>query len=226
MTSPRSYITIVYDLVTNCRHRFEFPVFPECDCTDIDSEVEELVPYADRDNKGEVTIRFNGLPFSTIEIGLFPAHQTSPPQTIQLDETGTAIATFTGLVDLTYSLEIINEDQCHELRYIDIPRACEIEEGISEPQLEAIVLETRNDVPSSDISISPNPTSGVLTIYAEQTGEDLLEVSIYNTNGQLVFKDKWQANVKQNVDQLPAGVYFMQVQNHTSVHRLPFVISQ
>lgn len=70
-----------------------------------------------------------------------------------------------------------------------------------------------NQTSNSEISIAPNPTKGNLSI---TTNQDDVEVSIFNTTGQLVYHKKYQ-NQKINVDlnNLPQGIYIVKLTNPT-----------
>ncbi len=67
---------------------------------------------------------------------------------------------------------------------------------------------TEND-DETRISLYPNPTSSLLTIDA--LGEKIENVSVINTNGQLVAKFSSLANNQINISDLSNGLYFIEV---------------
>jgi hypothetical protein len=67
-----------------------------------------------------------------------------------------------------------------------------------------------------DISVSPNPVSYHLNIYLDTKEATLLDISLYNINGQLVKQLPdltYNTNISMDVAELPAGIYLLQVSN-------------
>lgn len=74
-----------------------------------------------------------------------------------------------------------------------------------------------NEINNTQISVYPNPANSNLTI---QTTENILVVSIYNSAGVFV---KAENKNTFSVENLPAGIYFLQVQTESGISTARFV---
>jgi hypothetical protein len=69
----------------------------------------------------------------------------------------------------------------------------------------------------SSVIVYPNPSSSILNI---KTGEPLQEISIYNTLGALVQTEKTNTF---SVEQLPAGIYILQIKTEKGTSTVRFI---
>lgn len=77
--------------------------------------------------------------------------------------------------------------------------------------------------PASDITIYPNPTSGLVNIQSK--GEAISEIQLFNTHGQLLneWRELRQNNLMIQMENNPRGVYFLRLTNAAgsiSIHRI------
>ncbi len=74
---------------------------------------------------------------------------------------------------------------------------------------------------NSVFSIYPNPVGSVLTVRSEIKNSS---VKIYNTLGKLVYKsDLFESEIKLNVNDLPAGIYFIECGSGNNISVKKFV---
>ena len=80
----------------------------------------------------------------------------------------------------------------------------------------------------SNISIHPNPSKGIFQIVGNQVKE-ALEISIYNTNGKLVYQldDKFSNNFEERIDisGFAKGLYFVKLQGKQSFEMRKIIIN-
>ena len=68
-----------------------------------------------------------------------------------------------------------------------------------------------DDINNENISIFPNPTTGLLTISGIENGKT---IEIYNTLGQLIISMPFQKNI--NTQSLNTGIYLLKIKGNTS----------
>lgn len=96
---------------------------------------------------------------------------------------------------------------------------------VDDPSLGEVVFDpincqglNTNDFTALDVSLYPNPSTGVLNIESSSTFD---MVQFYNLSGQLVFEKALRGEIQLNFN-LPVGIYFVELknQNHSFVQKL------
>jgi hypothetical protein len=89
-------------------------------------------------------------------------------------------------------------------------------QGFNQPTklLTAIAEQPQNISPI--FSVYPNPTSGILRIKLSKPYDRQVEVSLFNTLGQLIQSESWLPNsatteMEISLENLANGVYFLQI---------------
>jgi hypothetical protein len=70
------------------------------------------------------------------------------------------------------------------------------------------------------ITVLPNPVQSVANIRVEMEGLDNVDLNVINTNGKVVRTisiNNVGGMEEVNLEDLPAGIYFITVQNNTSI---------
>lgn len=70
-----------------------------------------------------------------------------------------------------------------------------------------------NDMTSKCFSLQPNPSTGILTLACDNVPEQITQVEIYNTLGQLlttITLPAYQISTNIDLSSLNAGIYFVQ----------------
>lgn len=90
--------------------------------------------------------------------------------------------------------------------------------------LDPSVGQSENLPTSSLLILYPNPTQGRLILKGTDLNE-IRQVEIYNLSGKMVFalKDEGSHQLALNVQELPGGLYFMQVETAKGKERLKFI---
>lgn len=219
--NSRSYLTIVHDLITGCRQSFDIPIV-ECDCATSTVSVAETLPSENRD--GQMKLLLEGTPFDSIHLSLYPSFRAPSPQAIRLDEMGRASVTFDSLYSLTYALQMVDADGCHTIRYIDISQKCASEERVISPTIAN--QSTPFQKKGSRVSISPNPTRGMVKVHIDQLEVDSFQIYIYNLNGALVKQSKGYNGMEQNVGDLANGLYLVQIKTLQAIYTTRLIIAR
>jgi hypothetical protein len=71
----------------------------------------------------------------------------------------------------------------------------------------------KEELQKTDFLIYPNPCSGILTVKFKRPVKDGSIISIYNTSGKLVRQKTFDTVITMRLQGLPAGVYYVNVQN-------------
>jgi hypothetical protein len=79
-----------------------------------------------------------------------------------------------------------------------------------------------NPVP---FSVYPNPFFDMLSIRMDGDGQGVLDLKLYDLNGRLVYADVYRdhENITITTDQLPAGIYFLQLRTGDAVHCMKMI---
>lgn len=83
-----------------------------------------------------------------------------------------------------------------------------------------------DELTNSSIMIYPNPTSGMITINADQ--QTIEKVEVYDAFGKLVYEQKINKSIVENVDLTNAasGVYTVRVFTNADVKHIPVIINR
>lgn len=90
---------------------------------------------------------------------------------------------------------------------------------LAKSEVKSIVFNNENSGIGEDLAdetkviVFPNPSSDF--IYVETNKEEASEITIYNTQGQLVIRAKMPSGYPINISSLVAGVYVLKVENQT-----------
>ncbi|MFC2101467.1 T9SS type A sorting domain-containing protein [Bacteroidota bacterium] len=78
-----------------------------------------------------------------------------------------------------------------------------------------VVIGTK-ELSNSALNVYPNPTSGLVTVSLDIVGQPLVDVTVVNGKGQLIFSEKQNANgtfrKQLDLSGQPAGIYFMKLE--------------
>lgn len=72
------------------------------------------------------------------------------------------------------------------------------------------------------LTVSPNPTSDILNI--KFTSEELLDVSVMNMVGEVVFSSQMTYNLEINVSDFPKGIYVVNVTGENGMKQEKFIV--
>lgn len=86
--------------------------------------------------------------------------------------------------------------------------------------LMSTIVDNVEDEIESPIYLFPNPSNGVITLSEEFNGI----FSIYNTHGDVVKNGQWSGH-QRDISDLPSGIYYIMIGNHTGQICVPFVKS-
>lgn len=86
-----------------------------------------------------------------------------------------------------------------------------------------------NDLANMDLNIYPNPSSDVLNITFNAENSEETKVSMLSSTGQLIQEinnvSKGQNNISFDVENIPAGIYFVKIQTDKGFYTKPVIIN-
>jgi hypothetical protein len=87
-------------------------------------------------------------------------------------------------------------------------------------KINAAVTGLIQNEPLKNVTIYPNPTSGIINIRT-QNEEDVFSITLINVTGQIVYKKtiEHSSDLALDLSQQPKGIYSIEVRKHNGVER-------
>ena len=83
-------------------------------------------------------------------------------------------------------------------------------------------LQGTNDVPQCNVSVSPNPTQGMVTVAINNVSSKAVALTVIDQTGKILQQNTMTVTggilqTELNLDRMPSGIYFLKIQSGNAV---------